>query len=285
MPEHVRAELPGLANRFDTFVFDLDGVVYRGKRALPHAVEVLNLLLDSGRQVFYLTNNSGYTREEYAARLQALGVPAHPEQFITSAWATALYLQRALPAGARLFVVGESGLKEELQTAGFTLAESVEPQIPDAVVVGIDRNFTYARLAQAQYAILNGARFVATNADATYPAEDRLMPGAGALVAAVAAATERRPVVIGKTKPQTLQPFIDRGVIQPERTLLVGDRLDTDIALANTLHIPCALVLTGVSTREDVECAPLEQLPQWVLNHLGELLGDAVDSLLVHPVP
>ncbi len=280
----VQAELPGLANRFETFVFDLDGVVYRGKRALPHAVEVLNLLQDSGRQVFYLTNNSGATRLQYAERLQVMGVDARPEQFITSAWATALFLQRALNPGSKLFVVGELGLRQELCSAGFEVVDSVEPNIPAAVVVGIDRAFTYERLTQAQQAILHGARFIATNTDGSYPAEDRLLPGAGAMVAAIAAATGKKPTIIGKPNPQILQPFIERGVIQPERTLLIGDRLDTDIALANLLHIPCALVLTGVTGRADVENAPLEQLPQWVLHDLSELLGDAVDNLLVHPL-
>lgn len=283
MPESVRERLPGLASRFDTFVFDLDGVVYRGKQPLPHAIEVLNLLQDSGRRVFFLTNNSGATRQQYAEKLQSMGVEAQPEQFITSAWATALYLQRALDRGARLFVVGEPGLKQELCAAGFEVVESVEPEIPAAVVVGIDRAFSYERLAQAQYAILNGARFIATNADATYPAEDRLLPGAGAIVAAIATATGHKPRIIGKPNPQILQPYIERGQIRPEQTLLVGDRLDTDIALANLFHIPCALVLTGVSTREDVACAPLEQLPQWVLNNLADLLGDVVDKLLIHP--
>ncbi|OYT76035.1 MAG: hypothetical protein CFK49_00160 [Armatimonadetes bacterium JP3_11] len=282
MPESMRERLPGLANRFDTFVFDLDGVVYRGNQPLPRAIEVLNLLRDSGRQVFFLTNNSGATRQQYAEKLLSMGIEAQPEQFITSAWATALYLQRALDRGARLFVVGEPGLKQELRAGGFEVVESVEPEIPAAVVVGIDRNFNYERLAQAQYAILNGARFIATNADATYPAEDRLLPGAGAIVAAIATATGHKPRIIGKPNPQILQPYIERGQIRPEQTLLVGDRLDTDIALANLLHIPCALVLTGVSTREDVACAPLEQLPQWVLNNLADLLGDAVDKLLIH---
>ncbi|MFN4033368.1 MAG: HAD-IIA family hydrolase [Fimbriimonadales bacterium] len=275
-------ELPGLANRFDTFVFDMDGVIYRGSRALPHATEVLNLLQDSGRQVLFLTNNSGATREQYAARLQSMGVNAHPKQFITSAWATALYLQHALNPNARLFVVGERGLCEELHHAGFEIVEQVEPETPDAVVVGIDRAFNYERLAHAQHAIRRGARFIATNTDGSYPAEDRLLPGAGAMVAAIAAASGKKPTVIGKPNPQILQPFIERGVLRPERTLLIGDRLDTDIALANLLHIPCALVLTGVATRADVAAAPLELLPQWVLNHLGELLGDAVENLLVH---
>lgn len=283
MQERVREELPGLANRFEAFIFDLDGVVYRGVRPLPHAIEVLNLLHDGGRQVYFLTNNSGATRQQYAERLQAMGYPyARPEQFITSGWATALYLRRAFEEGTPLFVVGEPGLKEELASAGFTVLERVEHELPAAVVVGIDRAFSYERLAQAQYAILNGARFIATNTDATYPAEDRLLPGAGAIVAAIAAATGRKPIVIGKPNPQILQPFIERGWIQPERTLLIGDRLDTDIALANLLHIPCALVLTGISTREDLACAPLEQLPQWALNDLSELLGDAVENLLIH---
>jgi HAD superfamily hydrolase (TIGR01457 family) len=283
MQERVREELPGLANRFEAFVFDLDGVVYRGARPLPHAMEVLNLLHERGRQVYFLTNNSGATREQYAERLQAMGYPhARPEQFITSGWATALYLRRAFEEGAPLFVVGEPGLKQELASAGFTILERVESELPAAVVVGIDRAFSYERLAQAQHAILNGARFIATNTDATYPAEDRLLPGAGSIVAAIATAAGRTPIVIGKPNPQILQPFIERGWINPERTLLVGDRLDTDIALANLLHIPCALVLTGVSTRDDLACAPLEHLPQWALNDLSELLGDAVENLLIH---
>lgn len=283
MQERVRVEVPGLANRFEAFVFDLDGVVYRGNLPLPHAIEVLNLLHAAGRQVYFLTNNSGATRQQYAAKLQAMGYPhAHPEQFITSGWATALYLNRAFDEGAPLFVVGEPGLKQELAEAGFTIIECVETEPPAAVVVGIDRSFSYERLAQAQYAILNGAHLIATNTDATYPAEDRLLPGAGAMVAAIEAATGRKPIVIGKPNPQILMPFIECGRLQPERTLLIGDRLDTDIVLANLLHIPCALVLTGVSTRADIEAAPLDQLPQWVLSDLSELLGDAVENLLIH---
>jgi HAD superfamily hydrolase (TIGR01450 family) len=126
MQERVREELPGLANRFEAFVFDLDGVVYRGSRPLPHAIQVLNLLHDAGREVYFLTNNSGATRQQYAERLQAMGYPyARPEQFITSGWATALYLRRAFEEGAPLFVVGEPGLKEELACAGFAILERV----------------------------------------------------------------------------------------------------------------------------------------------------------------
>lgn len=282
MHEPTRVELSGLANRFDTFVFDLDGVIYRGAKPLPHAVATVNLLLRAGRQLFFLTNNSGATRQQYAQKLRAMGVPVSPDQIITSGWATALYLQKALP-NAKLFVVGELGLKEELTAHGFSLVDDPEKTLPDAVVVGIDREFSYARLAQAQYAILAGARFIATNTDPTYPAEHRLLPGAGAIVSAIATASGRKPILIGKPNPEMLAPFIQQKRIQPQSMLLIGDRLDTDIALANHLHIPSALVLTGVSQRSDVECAPIELLPTWVLNHLGELLGDAVENLLIHP--
>lgn len=282
MQEPKRKELSGLANRFESFLFDLDGVVYRGHQPLPHAVATLNLLREAGRQIFFLTNNSGATREQYAHKLTAMGIPTTPDQVITSGWATALYLKKALP-NARLFVIGEPGLKEELASHGFALIQNPDETLPDAVVVGIDRSFDYARLAQAQYAILEGARFIATNADPTYPAEHRLLPGAGAIVAAIATATGRKPILIGKPNPEILAPLIQAQRIHPQTTLLVGDRLDTDIALANHLHIPSALVLTGVTQRSDVECAPLELLPTWVLNHLGELLGDAVENLLIHP--
>ena len=283
MPESVLKDLPGLANRFEAFLFDLDGVIYRGEVPLPHAIETLNVLRESGRSLFFLTNNSGYTRQQYAERLTRMGIPATPDQFITSAWATTLYLQKALPK-AKLLVVGETGLAEELKSGGFTLVDDPEATHPDAVVVGIDRQFTYQRLAQAQYAILKGARFIATNSDATYPAEDRLLPGAGAIVSAIATATGAKPIVIGKPNPEMVFPFIQNRRLNPPTTLLVGDRLDTDIALANALHMACALVLTGVSSREDVDSAPLDLLPNWVLHHLGELLGDAADNLLIHPL-
>ncbi len=277
-------ELSGLANRFDCFIFDLDGVVYRGSRPLPHAIETLKLLHAHGREVYFLTNNSGHTRQQYAEKLCRMGFTAEPEQFITSAWVTGLYLQEHLP-NARVFVVGEPGLKQELEGFGFELAEEPDQCLPDAVVVGIDRQFSYQRLAQAQSAILRGARFIATNTDATYPAEDRLMPGAGAIVSAIATATGKSPVVLGKPNPAILTTFLSHHPVLMERTLLVGDRLDTDIALANLLHIPSALVLTGVAQKTDLENAPIEHLPNWVLNDLSGLLTDGVDSLLIHALP
>ncbi|MCS7066587.1 MAG: HAD-IIA family hydrolase, partial [Fimbriimonadales bacterium] len=227
---HGRApkQVSGLAKRFQAFILDLDGVVYRGSQPIPNAIETINLLMADGRELFFVTNNSGATREQYAERLQQMGLPVSPERILTSGWATAHYLRQQMPR-ARLFVVGEPGLKQELQAAGFRLIEDPEVQRPEAVVVGIDRDFTYQRLAQAQWAILRGAQFIATNTDPTYPAEDRLLPGAGSIVAAIRAATGKSPVVMGKPNPRILLPLLDAHRINMDTTLVVGDRLETDI--------------------------------------------------------
>lgn len=280
MHGRVPKQICGLAKRFQAFIFDLDGVVYRGNQPLPHAVETINLLIADRREVFFVTNNSGATREQYADRLQQMGLLVSPERILTSGWATVHYLRQHMPR-ARLFVVGEPSLKQELQAAGFRLIDDPEAQLPDAVVVGIDREFTYQRLAQAQLAILHGAQFIATNTDPTYPAEDRLLPGAGSIVAAIRTATGKPPLVMGKPNPRILLPLLDEHRISLDATLVVGDRLETDIALAHALHMPSALVLTGVTTREDLENAPLDLLPHWVLENLGDLLGDPVELLLI----
>jgi len=280
MQGRVPKEIAGLAKRFQAFIFDLDGVVYRGSQPLPHAIETIDLLMASGREVFFVTNNSGATREQYAERLQQMGLSVTPDRILTSSWATVHYLQQHMPR-ARLFVVGEPGLKQELQTANFRLIDDPEVELPDAVVVGIDREFTYQRLAQAQWAILQGAQFIATNTDATYPAEGRVLPGAGSIVAAIQTATGKMPLVMGKPNSRILLPLLDEHRISLDTTLVVGDRLETDIALAHALHMPSALVLTGVTTREDLENAPLDLLPHWVLANLCDLLGDPVELLLI----
>lgn len=280
MQGRVPKQVSGLAKRFQAFILDLDGVVYRGSQPLPHAVETINLLLADGREVFFVTNNSGATREQYAEHLQRMGIPTSPENVLTSGWATVHYLRQHMPR-ACLFVVGEQGLKQELQVAGFQLVDDPEEQLPDAVVVGIDRDFTYQRLTQAQWAILQGAQFIATNTDPTYPAEDRLLPGAGSIVAAICTATGKRPLVMGKPNPRILLPLLDAHRISLDTTLVVGDRLETDIALAHALHMPSALVLTGVTTRDELESTPIDRLPHWVLKHLGDLLGDPVELLLI----
>lgn len=258
---------------FQLYFFDLDGVIYRGNQPLPGAVETVRRLQELGRTLYFLTNNSSRTRQQYAQKLQTLGIPAEPEQFLTSAWGSARYLQLRAPH-ARLFVVGEIGLKQELLAAGLSLVQNPEGAQVDWVVVGLDREFTYEKLAQAQRAILNGARFLATNRDATFPAEDgHLLPGAGALVAALQTATGVEPLLIGKPETWMLQPLLENLKVPPGEMLLIGDRLDTDVTLGKRLGIPTALVLTGVTQEEALQNLPSDQMPDYVLSTLSELVS------------
>jgi 4-nitrophenyl phosphatase len=247
--------------------FDLDGVIYRGGVLLPGVAAALAAALARGIEYRFVTNNSTAHREEVAARLAGLGLPASAAQILTSGAVSAHFLRTRLPVGARLLVVGETGLMRELREAGFEVAHAGDaalsradttrpadapPAPPAAVVVGLDRSFTYAALTAGQHAILRGALFLATNEDATVPQPDGVDPGAGSLVAAVATAAGAAPIVMGKPGLALAEALaVGTGIVAAE-TLFVGDRLDTDIEMGERAGMVTALVLTGVSTVEDV---------------------------------
>lgn len=261
-----------LAERYQLFILDLDGVLYRGSEPIRDAVQTVQRLQSSGKPVFYLTNNSGLTREQYAERLRTMGIAAEPSHFMTSAWATTQYVLSQYDR-AKVFVVGEPGLQSELRNSGIQTIENPDEQSVDCVIVGIDRSFSYERLRQAQWAILDGAAFIATNSDSTYPAEnDRLLPGAGTIVAAIQTATGVEPFVVGKPNTWMLELLLQRNGRSPQEALLIGDRLDTDIAIAKRAGVPSALVLTGISTLDDLQTAPSEQQPDYVLTSLLEMM-------------
>lgn len=261
-----------LAERYQLFILDLDGVLYRGSEPIRDAVQTVQRLQSSGKPVFYLTNNSGLTREQYAERLRTMGVAAEPSHFMTSAWATTQYVLSQYDR-AKVFVVGEPGLQSELRNSEIQTIENPDEQSVDCVIVGIDRSFSYERLRQAQWAILDGAAFIATNSDSTYPAEnDRLLPGAGTIVAAIQTATGVEPFVVGKPNTWMLELLLQRNGHSPQEALLIGDRLDTDIAIAKRAGVPSALVLTGISTLDDLQTAPSEQQPDYVLTSLLEMM-------------
>lgn len=268
--------------------FDLDGVIYRGKLLLPSVPEALADVLGRGLALRYVTNNATLHREAVADRLLALGLPAGPEMVLSSAFAAATWLRGRLPAGAKVLVVGEEGLLRELREAGFAAAHVLDedgrspavmggPAVPEAVVVGLDRSFTFRSLARAQAALLAGALFVATNPDRTFPAEGQILPGAGSLVAAVQAAAGRQPNVIGKPCQGLAEALALSTGVPAAETLFVGDRLDTDVAFGVEAGMQTVLVLTGVTTREELQDAPvaahhvLETLAQFpaLLDRLG----------------
>lgn len=206
-------------------LIDLDGVIYRGEQPLLGANVLLSALDELGMEHVFVTNNSALTPEQVAAKLNQMSVTTTPDHVVTSAIATADYLQTVERPGAHVFVLGEEGLRSALTASGFT----VDGAEPTCVVVGLDRTLTYARLAQACLAVRAGARFVATNTDPALPVESGFWPGAGALVAALQTATNVEPFVVGKPAATILQSAM-RGIhADPDQTAMVGDQIASDV--------------------------------------------------------
>jgi HAD superfamily hydrolase (TIGR01457 family) len=236
------------AERYGCILFDLDGVLYRGENAVPQAPPTMAELRRRGVRPVFLTNNSSRTPRQVADKLRAIGIEADPGEVVTSALATAELL--AERGGGRAFVIGQDGVREALTDAAIRVLEG-EPEEADLVVVGFDGGATYASLKRASLLVQRGARLVATNADASYPAADGLWPGAGALLSVITTTTGAEPEIVGKP----FRPLFEAGRRRGGggRPLVVGDRLDTDIEGAARLGWDTMLVLTGVSGREDVE--------------------------------
>ena len=252
------------------WIFDMDGVLYRGAEVLPGVKELLDALTLRERPVMLATNNSMSTPEAYERKLAAMGLDIPADAVITSALATRDYLLRTLPDGAGIYVIGMPALREQLFNGTTFHPVQYGEEQPEAVVIGLDLEFTYAKLKAAHEAILSGARFIATNADTTLPTEAGLVPGAGSIVAALAAASGQDPVVIGKPETPMLEMAMARMGARPEETVMIGDRLDTDILAGERAGMSTVLVLTGVSTREDLASA--EALPDVVVSDLPSLV-------------
>jgi len=259
------------------YVFDLDGVMYLGDTPIPHAADAVNLLRERGKRVYFLTNNSGRTRSDYVEKLlRTNGLTITENEIFTSAYATALYLKHRGAAGRSVFIIGETGLATELSTVGglrvVTEPDSVSPADIDYVVVGIDRKFTYDKLRFGHAAIMrHGAQFIATNRDATFPMEDGEIPGGGSLVAALATATGLEPLTIGKPEIHAYEAILETAGVGPELSVMVGDRLDTDILVGKRAGARTVLVLTGVTDRAKAETAPEAVRPDQIIGDLREL--------------
>lgn len=257
------------------YVFDLDGVIYRGSELLPHADKVVSELKNRGRAVYFLTNNSTRSRDDYASKLSSMGIPAKPSDIMTSAYAAALFLKHKHFEGASAYVVGEDGLRKELESAGIKVLGS-DADSADYVVAGLDRSFNYDKLAAAQRLIIGGATFVATNRDPTFPVENGMvMPGGGSIVSAIETASGTAPIVIGKPEPYCVQMVLESSGFSADEAVMVGDRLDTDIMMGNRVGMKTAFVLTGVCGREDVLSAPSDMQPNIIISDLIELLDES----------
>ena len=263
----------------DGLVSDMDGVLYRGDEPLPGVADALNALELRERRYMLATNNSMSTPASYVKKLARMGIEVPEEAILTSGLATRDYLVETLPPDSGIFVIGMPALREQLfADTSFHPVQYGEEE-PAAVVVGLDLAFDYAKLKAANAAIRNGARFVATNADATLPTEAGLVPGAGSIVAAVTVASGTSPTVIGKPGAQLLEQALHRLGVPASEAVMIGDRLDTDIVAGHRAGMLTVLVLTGVSTRQEVPTAPV--LPDLVVTDLPAF----VDAFVAEPPP
>jgi HAD superfamily hydrolase (TIGR01450 family) len=226
-----------LAERFDAFLFDLDGVVYLGDELLPGSREALVRLREAGKEVRFLTNDPRPTREQLRRHLMGMGVEVSREELVTSGWATANYLAQEGLSSA--YVIGSRGLASEIGAVG---VEVIDRGPCEAVVVGSDEHVSYTHLRQASRHLFEGARFVATNADASFPSEKGPLPGTGAIVAALRATTSVEPVVVGKPSAAMFDIALRDLDAGRGRTAMVGDSLESDIAGAHRAGIAGVLI-------------------------------------------
>ncbi|MFL5799767.1 MAG: HAD-IIA family hydrolase [Actinomycetota bacterium] len=288
-PDGAGTASPALVELYDTVLFDLDGVLYRGPDTVAGGPEAVASLRARGVRLAFVTNNSSRTPEQVAAKLAGHGVDAATGEVVTSAMVTADLLGER--GGSTAYVIGETGIREALRQAGLEVLPD-EADRADYVVVGVDSAATYDRLRTAALLVQRGATLVATNADASYPAPDGLWPGAGALLSVITTTTGRPPdAVVGKPHPPLLRGALERA--GGSRPLVVGDRLDTDISGAAAVGWDSLLVLTGVSTVRDLVGAA--DLPTFLADDLGALFrpsarirparpgdAEAIEVLLAH---
>jgi 4-nitrophenyl phosphatase len=258
----------GFLTSIKGLILDMDGVLWAADTPLLDMPRFFQQLQEVGLPVVFATNNGTRSVSMYVERLAGYGVPVEPWQVVNSAIATAEYLARLFPAGGPMFVVGETGVIEALQEHGFWLANDGED--PLAVVAGMDRSMSYARLARAALLIRAGKPYIGTNPDLTFPTPYGLVPGAGATLAYLEAATSVSPVIMGKPEPHLYRFSIDRLKLRPEEVLAVGDRLETDILGGQRTGCRTALVLSGVSSAAEADA--WQPKPDLILPNLADLM-------------
>lgn len=263
-----------LADRYDAFLVDLDGVIWRGESPIDGAAEAIEALRTAGKAVVFVTNNASRSARDYAAKLMRMGVPTPPHDVVTSAHAVVAHLREiGLERGARVHVFGTAALAQIVRGAGF--ATTKDTSGVEACVVAWNPRLSFEDIRRACDVARSGVPLVGANRDATYPAEDGLLPGTGAILAAVEIASGRRAAVVGKPSPYLFTLAMERCGATPDRTLVIGDRADSDVAGAHAAGLRAALVLTGVTRPDAVDA--LEPRPDWVLREIGDVLRERSD--------
>jgi len=253
---------------YNAYIFDLDGTVYLGEALLPTAGATITRLRELGRRTIFLSNNPTHTREAYARKLTRLGLPTPVDDILNSSLVMVNFLRTHLP-GARLFVVGEQPLLEDLRAAGFDLAADAEGV--SAVIASFDRTFVYRKLQIAFDAIRAGARFFATNGDRYCPVPGGGEPDAAAIIAAIEACTNTKcEAIVGKPSRYTIEAVLDLVKLPASECVMTGDRLETDVQMGLDAGMSAALALTGATTEAMLSASPIQ--PTYVLQRLDDLI-------------
>nr|WP_078818049.1 TIGR01457 family HAD-type hydrolase [Sporosarcina newyorkensis] len=248
---------------YKAYCLDLDGTMYRGKEPIVEAVNFVTDCQAEGAETYFITNNAALTRAAQQKKLAEFGVLTDIDHIMNSAIALARYCKQYY-AGASVMMIGEEGLEEALEAEQITLTT----KNPDVVMMGLDRQITYSKLAEACLAIRNGARFLGTNQDVKFPTEKGLVPGNGSFLHLMEVASGEKPIVVGKPEPHMLQFIQQQGAYEKEEMVMIGDNYDTDILAGIRYGIDTAYVATGVTPLDEVLIKEL--LPTYVLSSLGD---------------
>lgn len=260
-----------LNEHIKALILDMDGVVWRGDSPIGDLPSIFKRIQARGLKYVFATNNSTKTSEQYVERLRGFGVEAEPWQVVTSSQAAARAIAQKFPDGSQVFVIGEDGLRAPLEQEGLEIVSLEDAPQAQVVVMGMDRSVNFEKISEAALLVRKGIPFYATNTDKTFPTPRGQIPGAGAWVSIITTATNIEPIVTGKPFPFLMDLSLERLGTKKEETLVVGDRLETDIAAGQNVGCPTALVLSGVSTKE--------QADQWspkidiVADDLATLIG------------
>jgi NagD protein len=253
------------------YILDMDGVLYRGNQLIPGAREFIQHLQETGKRFLFLTNNSQRTPLDFQRKLERMGLDVPAENYFTSALATAAFLQSQKPGGTA-FVIGEAGLTHALYQAGYSITD-VEP---DYVVLGDTPSYDYAKMVRAIRLIEGGARFIATNPDVSGPEEEGIHPACGALAAPIERVTGKQAYYVGKPNPLMMREALRRLNAHSEESVMIGDRMDTDVLSGLGAGMQTILVLSGVTRREDL--ALYSYQPHQVVESLADLVPSSGDQ-------
>ncbi len=270
--------------KIKALIIDMDGVLWHGDQPLPGLSEFFQAIRDKKLPFILATNNARLTPDEYITKLKNMGVSVASHEILTSGMATAFYLaQHYNPVSTKIFVIGENGARQPLIDQGFSLIDTYQfndndkpLEAADLVVCGLDKELSWEKLSTATINIRAGAKLIGTNGDTTLPSELGLVLGNGAILAALTAATNVQPTIVGKPEPIMYQQAVTLLGSKPSETIAIGDRLDTDILGAVRTNIRSIMVLTGVSSKQDLQ--HIDYKPTWIMPDIREITRTLINS-------